>query len=193
MNSTHRNSKVDWIGLIVIALLVSVLFVSGAFAQSASDDKLLSVHVDTEDGVKIDASLPFSVIEMLIESAPKQLDEAIKTHKTHVLEILAELKKMEGRNLVAITGQNNVKIGVLPWKNEDDDFITLKVAPGEQEDDIDQIDICLPKGLVSIALAAVRDIDLKDHHHEIGKIVEEVMRAVNQGMEKVDDQNSEDK
>lgn len=191
MNQSHVKRNIDWIGLFIIAAMVGVLFISGAFAQTASSDKVLYVQVKTEDGVKIDASLPFSILDTLIGSVPKELDEIVKKHQVHAREMLAELKKMEGKDLVRITGANDVRIGVLAWQTEDDDFIKLKVNPGSEDEDVDEINICLPKGLVAIALTAAKDLDLGEHQKEIGKIVEEVMKAVNEGMKQGGDNHDD--
>ncbi|MDP8243813.1 MAG: hypothetical protein P9L94_07010 [Candidatus Hinthialibacter antarcticus] len=195
MNQSQVKRSVDWIGIAIIAAMVGVLCVSGAFAQTASSDKVLFVQVKTEDGVNIDASLPFSVLETLIDSAPKELDEIVKKHSVHVREMLAELKKMEGKDLVRVIGANDVRIGVLAWQSEEDNFIKVNVKPGGEDEDVEEVNICLPKGLVTIALAAAKDLDLGEDQKEIGKIVEEIMKAVSEGMKQGgdngDDHNGE--
>jgi hypothetical protein len=182
MNQARTKARIDWIGILVISAMVGVLFVAGAFAQTNSSEKILNVQVQTEDGVKIAASLPFSVIESLIDSTPKELEKVVEKHRLHVKEMLVELKKMEGKNLIQMKGANNVRIGVDSWKSEDDDFIKVNVQPGGEDDDVDEIDICLPKGLVTIALAAANDLDFGEGGKEIGKIVEEIMKGIEAGM-----------
>lgn len=183
MNQGRARARIDWIGILVIVAMVSVLFVAGAFSESTSNiDKILNVQVQTEDGVKIAASLPFSVIESIVDSTPKELEKVIEKHRVHIKEILAELKKMEGKDLIQIKGANNVRIGVGSWKSEEDDYIKVNVQPGGEDNDVDEINICLPKGLVTIALAAAKDMNFGEGGNEIGKVIEEVMKGINEGM-----------
>ncbi|MBZ0258897.1 hypothetical protein K8I31_22735, partial [bacterium] len=138
MNQGRVRARIDWIGILVIVAMISVLFVAGAFSESTSSmDKILNVQVQTNDGVKIAASLPFSVIESIIDSTPKELEKVVEKHRVHVKEILAELKKMEGKDLIQMKGANNVRIGVGSWKSEEDDFIKVNVQPGGEGDDVD--------------------------------------------------------
>lgn len=181
MNHIQTRNRIDWMGLIIIAAMVGFLFAAGAWAQDSSNEKILKVNIQAEDGVKIDASLPFSVLEQALDSLPPAVHEVMKEQQVIAKEMIAELKHMEGRDLVRIKGKNNVSVGVVRWESEEDDFIKVMIRPGEEE--VDEINICLPKGLAALALKAIKEIPVDDEHAELGKAIHEIMQTVQTELE----------
>ncbi|MBI1390813.1 MAG: hypothetical protein GC154_20480 [bacterium] len=172
----------DWIGLLVVAAIVGMLFAAGAYAQTTAvaGEKLFRLSLQEEKGTKVDISVPFSLLELVVDSAPKPIADELARQKVPVKEIIAELKKSVGQDLVEIKGKSNIKLGVVPWQSEEDDFLRVHVEPGDEN--TESINVNLPKGLVAIACTALKEMDIQAPNEDIKNVIEEIMKNVNEGM-----------
>ncbi|RJP19024.1 MAG: hypothetical protein C4527_27830 [Candidatus Omnitrophota bacterium] len=153
------------LGLLAFLICIVMYDVS---AEPVAENSFLRVEVKTEHGEHVQVTAPLTLLDTLYNVMPKEIKELCKELKLKPEQILAELKKMEGKDLVRVSGRDNVRIWIeeaKPENVEDLDFFKVHVKEGQEQGH--EVDVCLPRGLIQLAGHVIQSLGLVDQFVEL--------------------------
>ncbi|MBD3265354.1 hypothetical protein GF373_01680 [bacterium] len=161
--------------IIGLALCLTLACVYQATAAQEQNDSLLRVEVKAKDGTEVNVSLPLSLIHTMYQVMPKEIEQICKELKLTPEIILAEFAVMEEEDLVRTTGANDIRVWIDPAKEEAEKelrFVRIKVKEGKE--DGNEVNVCLPRGLVALTGRVVKQLGLVDKYVELPKELREL-------------------
>ena len=145
----------------IVLLLCPMLVPGGAFAADDGELLLRLEVVNPKETVKISA--PYSLLGALIDQVPNDIRGSWKEAGIQPQETLKAMKSMVGEDIVRIEGKESVRIWLeeVSRKNRKDaGFVRVQVkGSGENAENIN---ICLPSGLITLAGAVAVNAGLAD-------------------------------
>ncbi len=125
-------------------------------ADSNIDRMVLRIHVEEGDDTKVDISVPLSLVQIVYEAVPKEIKKEIEQTGISPMDVLNELKALEGNDFINISGKDNVRIWIDNERDRNSDALKcIRIEVEENGNDGDNIKINIPVGLVQLASAIV--------------------------------------
>ncbi len=144
---------------------VSFIMVSQTSIAQEQEEYLLRAEVNSPNGEAVRISAPLSLINTLYDVMPKEIFQICKKLKLNPDVITNELVKMEGGDIVRITGRENIRVWIdtVDEDNEKDlNFVRVYV-----KEDRDEINVCVPRGLVQLTGQVIKKLGLADEFLEL--------------------------
>ena len=148
----------------ILALVCSVM-VCNVSADPAKETYLLKVEVEKQQGDdakdKVSISAPMSLFQIVFDLIPSEVKKPLEEKGIKLEQMLQEIEKLQGQDLVRIKGPDNVRIWVEPVTSEnqkDVGFLKVNVVKtGKEKQDIN---ICVPKGLIKLISNAAKALGI---------------------------------
>ena len=168
-------------GLLLSLLMVFSLLVAYKVASApVKGDSLLRVEVREPNGASVDVSVPLSVLSTVFDVLPRDLrrlcDEADHTAEA----IVSELQKMDGQDLVCITGEEHVRVYLVPITPDNQDelgFVKVHVKEGHGHGHGHEVRVCIPRGLVRLTGGIIKQLGIVDKFVELPPEIEELVAS----------------
>lgn len=173
MNTMKRVLKAS--AMLCLFGMLSLIVAYAVAAAPTSDEYLLRVEVKGPHSEQVSVSAPLSLIGSLFQVLPKEIkqicDDATLTPET----LINELSTMEGQDLVRIEGTEQVRVwleAVTSDTQKDLGFIKVNVI-----DKVNKVNVCVPRGLVQLAVNTIKQLGLVDKYVELPREIKELAAA----------------
>ena len=172
----RRLKKIVKAGMMFCLLgVLSLLVVYQVCAAPTSDDYLLRVEVKDGRGGKdsVSVSAPLSLIYTIYGCMPREIIKTCEELELTPKEILAELEKLKGEDLVRVEGSESVRVWLDPVTSDtrkDLGYFRVHVKDGD-----DDIKVCIPRGLIQLAGKIVKRLDLVNRFVELPPEIKELI------------------
>ena len=142
---------------------LSLMVVYKVMAAPTDDDYLLRVEVQDKHGESVTVSAPLALLHTVFALLPKDIKRLCEETKLNPDQIIKEITNMEGKDLVRVVGDENVRVWFEPITSQNRaelGFIKVHVKEGGEHGET--IDVCVPRGLVQLAGQIVKSLGLVD-------------------------------
>ncbi len=148
--------------LLAAVLLLCATLIPGDVCAADSGELLLRLEVvNPKETVKISA--PYSLLGELIDQVPQKVRESWEEAGIQPRKTLKALESMVGEDIVRVEGKESVRIwleAVSRKNRKDAGFVRIQVEG--KGDNAENVNICLPSGLITLAGAVAVNAGLAD-------------------------------
>ncbi len=166
------------VGLLVSLFMVFSLQMAYKVASSpVRGDSLLRIEAHQANGAAVDVSVPLSLLDSVFDVMPGEIRRLCNELQLTPETIVAELQKMDGEDIVCVTGRDHIRVYLAPTTAETRrDLGYVKVHVKEPGGHGNEINVCVPRGLVSLASGIVKQLGLVDKYVDLPPEIEELTR-----------------
>ena len=161
----RRMVKIAKVGLIFsLTTVLSLILVYKVMAAPTNDEFLLRVEVQNHSE-NVSISAPLALLNTLFNLLPKDVLRLCNETNLTPERITKELTSLKGEDVVRITGGDNVRVWlepVTPQNEKDLGFVKVHVKEGRNNGD--EINVCVPRGLVQLAGQIAKSLGLVDRY-----------------------------
>jgi hypothetical protein len=165
------------VAVVGILLLLCPIVAYEVLAIPTADEFILRLEVFSPGSEVVKISAPLSLIHTVFDLLPAKIRNLTEKGGLEPEQIVKELETLGGEDLVRIEGRDNVRIWLEPVTNENRrDLGFLKIHVREMNRHGQEINVCLPRGLVQLAATTVKILGLTDKMVELPPCLEEIGR-----------------
>ncbi len=138
------------------------IFALAVMAAPTSDEYFFRIEVKGGHGEEVSVSAPLSLLGTLYDIMPSEIHKMFEKSDLTIEKIINELEKLEGEDLVRVTGEENVRIWCEPVTNSNrKDLGFVKIHVEEDDDDV-EVNVVIPRGLIQLAGSIIKELGLAD-------------------------------
>lgn len=160
-----------------ILMLLCPVVAYNVLAAPTSDDFLLRVEVVNPGKESVKISAPLSLIDSVFDLLPREIRDLSEKVGLRPEEIRKELETVQGQDLVRIEGKEKVRIWLEPVTPENrSDLGFVKVHVREMGEHGEEINVCVPRGLVQLAAGVIKTFGLTDEMVNLPPFLKEIQK-----------------